>query len=279
MARVVERQDVVVDGAPGGVVSDTLVGGAAPGALVTESVGFRGGPIVDVGVGSIGSEFGPGIGPGFSSDLGPGFGGEFYPNGPHFGDGPDATFVESSLAGGSSIGLSGLGPPLDGEFGYVEGAGVGGRRSDLVSIRHTERVVPVPLTGGVSSQGGFGQLGDGYVDGPYPGPYPGDYPGGYPGGYFDGQGYLEGEFGSAGLVGGGGSGFDRGSGFDTEFSGSGFEGGLGGRFETVSGGGGGGGGGAGGGGGSNAGVFYQETRNALPLQVTGTVRGEYVPVR
>lgn len=252
MARVIQRQDVVVEGAPGGVVSDTIVGGAAPAQLVTESVGFR-----DVDVGSIGPDYDSGIGPVGGPGIGPGINSQFYyPDGPGFGDGPDgASFVESSIAGGSSIGLTDL-PPAGGDFGFVEGAGVGGRRSDLVSIRHSERVVPVPLPGGGPLPGGYvdGQYSDGYVDGPYPGDY------------FDRPGYLDGELGSAGLVGGGRSGFAVGSGFDNGLSGFGLGGELGGRFETV-------------GGGGNAGVFYQETRNALPLQVTGTVRGEYVPVR
>lgn len=261
MASVIHRQDVVVDGAPGGVVADTFVGRAAPGPLVTESVGFGEGPVVDVGVGSIGPEFGPGIGPVAGPGRGPGIDSElYYPDGPGFGDGPD---------GGGDFGLGvGVG---GGDFGL--GGGVGGRRSDLVSIRHSERVVPVPLPGGGPLYGGGhfhggGPLHGGYVDGHYRDGY---VDGPYPDEYLDGPGYIDGEFGYAGLVGGGGSGFAGGSEFDNGLSGFGLGGELGGRFETV--------GGGGGGGGGNAGVFYQETRNALPLQVTGTVRGEYVRVR
>lgn len=140
---------MVVDGVFGGVVFDIFVGGVVLGVLVIEFVGFRGGFIVDVGVGFIGFEFGFGIGLGFSLDLGFGFGGEFYFNGFCFGDGLDVMFVEFFFVGGFLIGFFGLGFLLDGEFGYVEGVGVGGCWSDLVSIWYMERVVLVLLMGGV----------------------------------------------------------------------------------------------------------------------------------
>nr|XP_022307294.1 uncharacterized protein LOC111113358 isoform X3 [Crassostrea virginica] len=261
VAGVVQRQDVVVEGGPAGVVTDTLVGGGAVGAhagdtLVGEihttgihrdiipgpgpvggviDIGVGGGPDVDVGP----------VGPGYDGPYyGPDFGG--FDSG--FGPGPEggATFVESSVSGGP-VGEIGFGETLPFPVSGSQTIGADGRRRDVVSIRHTERLVPVSgggsYSGGIYPGGGFGR----YYEGGY---YPDGYPDGYPNG------------GIGGDIGGFGGG-DGGSFAGSGFAGSGYAaGGDVGGFGV--------GGGAGG-------TYYEETRRTLPIVVGGNVRGEYLP--
>lgn len=264
VASVVQRQDVVVEGGPAGVVTDTLVGGGAVGAhagdtLVGEIhttgihrdiipgpgpvggvVGVGGGP--DLGFVGPDVDVGP-VGPGYDGPYyGPDFGG--FDSG--FGPGPegDATFVESSVSGGP-VGEIGFGETLPFPVSGSQTIGADGRRRDVVSIRHTERLVPV--SGGGSYSGGI-------------------YPGGGIGGYYEGGYYPDGypDGGIGGDIGGFG-GSDGGSFAGSGFAGSGYAaGGDVGGFGV--------GGGAGG-------TYYEETRRTLPIVVGGNVRGEYLPVR